>query len=52
MYWKDKPFYKNHYLMELAVELTGKRKETIRMMMYRKKWTFAQVILFYLQLTL
>jgi len=45
---KDKPDYKKRYQIELAEELTGRTRITIRKMMSRRDLTLAGCIRFYL----
>lgn len=49
MSYKDRPFYKAKYQMELAYELTDKKPHLIRLMMRRKGWTLAETVKYYLK---
>lgn len=46
---KNKPFYRAHYQMELAIKVTGRNQKAIRMMMKRKGLSLAKVIAYYIK---
>ena len=43
----ERPYYRNKYQFELAVELTGRNKRAIQMLMRRKEFSLVEAIKYY-----